>query len=396
MAWTEPGKTKKPEPKNSNSSNQGPPDLEQMLKNFWYKLLGWFTTSARKPGDSKTSGPLAAVNVLLGLAVVGWGVAGIFVVPPAEQTVILQFGRYHATVGPGLHWFPHFIQTKSSADIQKITTYVYQAAILTKDQNIVMVSVDVQYRIANLRNYLFNVVAPERSVQYISASAVRHVIGQIDLNTLLNPDRSSIGEAIAQQINQLLSAANAGIVITNASLFTVAPPEPAVTAFDDAFNAQQDEQRYVAQAHAYVTKIMPATQRETLRLHTAAQAYQQRVVLNARLETIRYLALLPAYHQAPAVTRTRLYLSMMETLLSHTKKVLMATTNLQNTVYLPLDKWFSTDTAAQTAANHADSTTPATDANQTTVPDTNLAGGRPQRPLLRAEPDNYNSQGGAK
>lgn len=257
---------------------------------------------------------------------------------PAERSVVLRFGRYLETVGPGPHWIPQFIESQYKVNEQNIATYYYDAEMLTLDENIVSVAVAVQYRIADAQSYLFNVVNPVLSLQQATASALRQVLGNTTLDAVLTSGREQVRSDVQMQLEKILGFYKTGILVTNVSLQPAKAPEAVKDAFDDAIKAQEDEQRYINQAQAYEKKVIPVAQGQAQRLLAAASAYEQQVVLKAQGDTRRFLAILPEYKKAPAVTRERLYLGTMEQLMSRSSKVLVDLDKSNNLVYLPLDK----------------------------------------------------------
>ena len=344
MSWNEPGKDKK-------NDTQGPPDLDQLFGQFWQKLKEGF--GAKKPSipnkNASSGKPGAIVGVVLGVIILTWAASGIFIVSPAEQGIVLQFGRYHSTVESGPHWIPRFIQSKYVINVQKILTYSYDSQMLTKDQNIVDVSVAVQYRIMDPKAYLFNVSHPLTSLQQATASALRQVIGNTNLDDILTTGRAAVRDAVVAQINEILAIYQPGILITDVALQPAKAPEQVKDAFDDAIKAQEDEQRYINQAEAYAKEVVPAAEGRAKRIHEESEAYRQQIVLTAQGDVARYLAILPTYHDAPEVTRKRLYLNSMQNILENKNKVLLDTQSKQNVLYLPFDKWSAMNPSASKA-----------------------------------------------
>ena len=267
-----------------------------------------------------------------------WALSGIFIVAQAERAVVLRFGKYLETVEPGPHWVPRFIESYTKINEQKISSYSYQSNMLTHDENIVFVSVAVQYRVNKARDYLFNVVAPEVSLQQATASSLRQVIGNTDLEQVLTTGREQVRQSVQKQLNQLLAQYNTGLMITDVSLQPAKAPEEVKPAFDDAINAQEDEERFKSQAHADGLRFEQAARGKGLRLLNEAKAYQKQVVLIAKAKTARYLALLPQFERDPKVTRDRLYFDSMESLLRKATKVFIDTKGGNQVFYLPLDQ----------------------------------------------------------
>lgn len=338
MAWNEPGSGNK-----QNGDEQGPPDLDKAFKELSQKFSGLF--GKKKSGNSQGSGSNDTVNMkpllLVGFIVliVIWIISGIFIVSPAEESVILQFGRYQSTVGPGPHWIPRFIRSETTLNVQKINNYSYSAQMLTKDQNIVDVSVAVQYQISDARDFLFNLVNPTNSVQQATASALRQVIGNTTLDQVLTSGRAVVRQNVMTQLNKVLSLYHAGIRITDVALQPAKAPAEVKDAFDDAIKAQEDEQRYQNQAQAYQNSVLPIAKGKAQRIAEEAIAYAQQTVLQAQAAVVQFNAVYSVYRNAPAVTRERMYLTAIEKVLKNTTKVFVDTKgNNNNLMYLPINK----------------------------------------------------------
>lgn len=319
---------------------QGPPDLDELINKLQQKINSFFGRKKKTPagGDATTkTSNFKWIWFLLFIVVLIWFLSGIFIVSPAKRAAVLRFGKYASTVGPGPHWIPRIIESRRIVNVQNISTFPYKAEMLTKDENIVSVAIAVQYRIANVRDYLFNVVDPNVSLQQATASALRQVIGQTTLDEILTTGREDAREQITQQLNDILNRYHTGLVITDVTLQPAQPPEAVTEAFDDVNKAREDEQRYVNYAKAYQQKVVPIAQGRAARIAREAEAYQQQVILDAKAKTVRFLALLPQYERAPVVTRERLYLDAITAVLSKSTPIVVDTKG-GNVMYLPLDK----------------------------------------------------------
>lgn len=390
MAWNEPGngdndKKDSKDPWTGRPKQSGPPDLEAALRKLRQKLMQLFPANKRggsnmfkggNSGGGMPGGALlakikgAGIGMVVLVLLILWLFWGIFIVNPAEQAVIVRFGKYVGTVGPGPHWLPQFIEAAYPINEQKISTYSYDAEMLTKDENIVSVAVAVQYRIGDARSYLFNVVDPEESLQQATASALRQVIGHTNLTDVLTSGREQIRQSVQDQITKILARYNTGLLVTDVAMQPAKAPEEVKDAFDDAIKAQEDEQRYENQAQSYAMQVEPIAKGQAQRLLADAGAYQQQVVLHAKAETAPFLALLPGYIKAPAVTRERLYLETIESVLANSNKVLVDGQGANNSMfYLPLDKLTATavkqTTPAITVENPPATATPTTSSNVT-------------------------------
>lgn len=363
MAWNESGEDGKKNDQSKSPSNneQGPPNLDEIFGKISQKinsLLG--RKSTPKSGTSQMNPKSAGISIglVLGLIVIIWILSGIFIIEPAEQGVVLLFGKYQRTVEAGPHWIPRFIESETTLNVQKISTYSYAAQMLTQDQNIVDVAVAIQYRIDNANDYLFNVVDPIASLQQATASALRQVIGNTTLDQVLTTGRAEVRDQIMVQLQKTLSIYHAGIIVTDVGLQPARAPEQVKDAFDDAIKAQEDEQRFKNQAEAYAMGVVPIAQGQAKRVLQEAQAYEKQIVLQAQGDVARFLAILPVYQSAPSVTRNRIYLSTIESVLERSNKVFVDTNNGQNLLYLPLNKLMGKGAKVE-ATHNADSVTDA-------------------------------------
>lgn len=388
MAWNEPGGSNDDKDKNQDQGNKdrdpwrgdnkgsgngngggSPPDLDRLLRMIQGKIKaslqksGGTGSDQQPPAMSKKGWTVTIIGALILLAII-WVLAGIFIVSPAQRAVLMTFGKYTSTVGPGPHWIPPFIQTKDVVDVQRIDTYSYESQMLTRDENIVSVAVAVQYRISDPREYLFNVVNPVESLKQATASALRQVIGNSTLDQILTTGREQVRDQVYQQLTQILNSYQAGVMVTDVALQPAKAPDEVKEAFDDAIKAQEDEQRYINQAQAYAMGVEPIAQGQAARILAAASAYQKQVVLKSQADVANYLALLPVYGESPAVTRERMYMDMMQDVLTKSNKVVVDNTG-NNMMYLPLGELLqkqgmaipaSASTAVSTASSAAATT----------------------------------------
>jgi modulator of FtsH protease HflK len=330
-----------------NKSNQGPPDLDKVIQDMFKKIKNLFVDnvstdsedSGSKNASPKGIGFILSFGVLAILVI--WFLFGFYTVGPAEQAVVLKLGKYSRTENPGLHWIPRLFESKYKVNIQQVASYQYVSDMLTEDENIVNVSLVVQYRIDNPKDYLFNVANPEESLKQATASALRQVIGNTTLDDVLTKKRTEIRKRVDDLLKEILSSYHTGILITDAVLQPAKPPEEVTEAFDDAIKAREDEQKFINKADAYSNQVIPKAQGQAKRFAQEADAYKQQVVLNAKAKAARFLAILPIYKQAPAVTKDRLYFDAMESVLAKSSKVIVSKGASNNLLYLPLDKMFA-------------------------------------------------------
>ncbi|BCA94165.1 protease modulator HflK [Legionella antarctica] len=334
MGWNEPEKGKDP----WKGKNQ-PPDLDEAFKRIQEKLkkaFGGGTGQSGNKSSSSSNGGLLAGMVVLAAFVI-WVLSGIFIVDPAEQAAILRFGKYAETVGPGPHWIPRFISSKIVMNVDRVLDYSYSAQMLTRDENLVAVSLAVQYRINDLQQYLFNVANPEESLQQATSSALRQIVGTTTLDQIITEGREVWGNSVQDSLIKILGMYKTGILIVNVSPQPARAPESVQDAFDDAIKAQEDEKRFKEQAYAYAARVVPIAEGNASRIKQEAEAFSKQVVLRAQGEVAEFLALLPQYMIAPKIMVERMYLETMEKVLNSTSKIIVDG-KAGNLLYLPLDK----------------------------------------------------------
>jgi membrane protease subunit HflK len=346
MGWNEPEKGNDPW-----KSKKQPPDLDEALKRIQRQLRHIFLGRRKGNGRFKSeqkggAGAGIFVGGFVFIVFLLWVISGIFIVDPAEQAVILRFGKYVETVGPGPHWIPRLVCSRIVLNVDRVLNYAYSAQMLTSDENLVAVSIAVQYRIADLNEYLFQVANPEESLQQATSSALRQIVGTTTLDQVITEGREIWGNRVQDTLIKTLDVYKTGILIVNVTPQPARAPESVQDAFDDAIKAQEDEKRFKAQADAYAARVVPIAEGNASRIEQEAEAFSQQVVLRAKGETAEFLALLPEYVAAPQITAERMYLESMQKVLSQSSTVVVDS-KAGNLVYLPLDKLSSSPTALQ-------------------------------------------------
>lgn len=334
MGWNDSGN------KNPWGNRQQPPDLEEALRKLQRQIKSLFMG---RRGFAKMKSPIdAAPNGFFGLGLVAliavlWVLSGIFIVNPAEQAVILRLGKYIETVGPGPHWIPSLIYKKVVTNVDRVSDYSYSGQMLTRDENLVSVSIVVQYRIGDLSQYLFNVSDPEESLRQATSSALRQVVGTTTLDQLITAGREVWGSQVQESLVKILERYQTGVQIMSVAPQPARAPENVQSAFDDAIKAQEDERRFIEQARAYEAKVVPIAEGQAKRVFEEAAAYAKQVVLAAEGETAEFLKLLPQYVQAPKVTAERMYIETMQNIMTNNPKVLVDAKHAPN-MYMPFLK----------------------------------------------------------
>ncbi|MDR1968153.1 MAG: FtsH protease activity modulator HflK [Burkholderiaceae bacterium] len=380
---------RRPEPpRGGRGPNQGPPDLDELWRDFNRKLGGLFGDrggngrGGRGGGhqpDMKNAG--MGISLVAGLAVLIWLGTGFFIVQEGEQAVITQFGKYHSTVGAGFNWrLPFPIQQNRTVPVTQIrsvdvgrdsviqATGLRESAMLTQDENIVEIKFAVQYRLNDARAFLFETDNPgDDAVRQAAESAVREVVGKMTMDSAMAEERDQIAPRVRNLMQAILDRYKAGIevVAVNMQQGGVRPPEQVKEAFDDVLKADQDRKRVKNQAEAYANQVVPLATGAAARLKQEAAGYKARVVAQATGDAQRFSSVLAEYQKAPQVTRDRMYLDAMRDIYSGINKIIIDSKSGGNLMYLPLDKVMQAagaapDPAASSAS--AAAAPPATDA----------------------------------
>jgi membrane protease subunit HflK len=350
MAWNEPGGNNNDPWKNKGGRDQGPPDLDEVFKNLMSKF-GKFGGGGNGSSSGKTFGGIGAA-IIFAILVIVWGLSGVYTIREAERGVVLRFGEFSKFVEPGLQWKPTFIDTVRPVDVQTIRSMPSSGSMLTEDENVVRVSMEVQYRIIEPYKYSFAVTSPEESLSQAFDSAIRYVVGHSKMDSVLTSGRELARQSVRDELNGIIESYDMGLAVVDLNFKDARPPEEVKAAFDDAIAAQEDEQRFINEAEAYSREIEPRARGQVNRMGQEAQAYKEQVTLKAQGEIARFEELLPQYLAAPEVTRTRIYLETMEQVYSSTSKILVDTEGTGNMMYLPLDKILERQSGSVAPANN--------------------------------------------
>ena len=340
MAWNEPGGNGKKDPWGGN--DQGPPDLDEILAKLQKKLNGLF---GGKGGGSKSSNPGPGVGIGIGLIIVViiviGAATGFYKVEEAERGVVLRFGAHVDTTEKGLHWRIPMIESVEKVNVAERRQVPYKATVLTQDENIIDLQGSLQYKISNAEKYLFNVRNPETSLNHAIESAIRLSVGQSKMDFIITEGRNEIAFRIQNTVQEIVDQYNTGIAIIEVNIQEVSPPGPVKQAFQDVIQAREDKQRSINEAEAYRNEVLPKARGAAARILEEADAYEKEVVARAEGEAERFTKLLKEYNKAPGITRDRLYLDMMESVLNKSSKVMVDVKGGNNLLYLPLDKLMS-------------------------------------------------------
>lgn len=322
-----------------NQKQDGPPDFEDVIKNLFSRKKKKPNPSNFSGGSGPSKGNAKGVGALIALGavvVVGvWGLSGIYIIKEGEQAAVLRFGEYVRTEGPGFHWYPRFVETVYEQSVDQIKTVSLSREMLTSEENIVSVAFTVNYRISNLKDYLFNVVDPTTMLNQVLDAAVRQIIGQSTLDNIISVDRTQITSEVKTEIEQLLKEYNTGIEIVSVNMQKATAPDPVKAAFDDVIKAREDRNHVINQAESYANKVIPVAEGRKARILDEAKAYKEKLVLQAQADVAQFNALLPEYNKSPNVIEKQIYLSTMQKVLQDNKVFIVEGDGNNNLFYMP-------------------------------------------------------------
>lgn len=340
--WAKPGQKpegqdQNPQPSQQNTNN--PPDLEEIFNNLLKKIGG---NGSNRPNTPRSNTPLPwkkALPLALATGIGFWIATGFYTIKEADRGVVLQFGKLHDIVQPGLNWKPNFIRSVIPVNVEQVRELRTSGSMLTQDENMVKVEMTVQYRVEDPAKYLFSVTNANESLMQATDSALRYVIGNMKMDEILTTGRSIVRERTWKAIDEIIEPYQMGLGIVDVNFQSARPPEEVKAAFDDAIKAQEDEQRYIREAEAYAREKEPIARGNAKRILESANAYKEQVVLDAQGEVARYQRLLPEYLADPKLLRERIYLQTMEEVMAKTPKVMMENGN--NLTVLPMEQLLS-------------------------------------------------------
>ncbi len=346
-------------------SNDGPPDLDEILRKFNQKLGNLFGAKGNSnPGGSPggSGGPSAAMMgssfaLAAGLALSVWLASGFYIVEEGKRGVELRLGRYVQTTQPGPRWhWPYPFESAEVVNVSQVqaveighrnnqkTKVREESLMMTEDQNIVDVQFAVQYTLKSPEEYLFNNRAPDEAVRQVGETAMREIVGKSKMDFVLYEGRGDIAARAKVLMQQILDRYKTGILISIVNLQNAQPPEQVQASFDDAVRAKQDRERLKNEGEAYANDILPKAKGTAARLMEEANGHKQRVIASAQGDASRFTQVLSEYEKAPGVTRERLYLDMMQQVLQSTSKVVVDQKGGNSLLYLPLDKLIQSST----------------------------------------------------
>lgn len=335
--------------------NQGPPDLDELMRNFNQKLGALFGRKGggnggapRGPGFAHFGG---GAGILVGLVVAVWLASGFYIVDQSARGIVLRFGKYTEETQPGARWhLPYPIESAEVISVSQVRTIEIgsrnggkskvpkESLMLTDDANIIDIQFAVQYVLKDPKDYLFNNRSPDDSVMQAAETAIREIVGKNTMDFVLYEGRAQITIHAQKLMQEILDRYKTGISISKVTMQNAQPPKEVQAAFDDAVKASQDRERQKNEGEAYANDVIPKARGAAARLTQEAEGYKQRVIERSEGDASRFRQIVAEYNKAPGVTRERLYLEAVQEIMSNTSKVLVDQKGGNNLLYLPLDK----------------------------------------------------------
>ncbi len=365
----------------ANGRNEGPPDLDELWRDFNRKLTGLFGGKEPPPEPGRGDGPsfqpdMKSAGIGAGLiafvVAMVWAGSGFFIVQEGQQSIVTTFGKYAYTADAGFQWrFPYPVQQHETVPVTQLrsmdigrnsvsaNTGLRDSSMLTQDENIVDIRFTVQYRLKDARAFLFENRDPDKAVEQASESAVREIVGRSKVDSVLYEQRDALAADLMKSVQAQLDRLKAGILVVNVNVQNVQVPEQVQAAFNDAVKAGADRDRFKNEGQAYASDVIPKARGTASRLREEAEGYRQRVIAQAEGDAQRFRSVLAEYQKAPQVTRDRMYIDTMQQVYANVSKVMVDSRSGSNLLYLPLDRLM------QQAQGPAANSTPA----PTAVPD---------------------------
>ncbi|MCG6933777.1 MAG: FtsH protease activity modulator HflK [Gallionella sp.] len=371
------------DPQWGNKNNGGPPDLEELLRKLNAKVASLMggKGGTRKPGSGEPQGFSGGIGLIIGIILLIWLGSGFYIVDASQRGVVLRFGKMSETTMPGPHWhLPYPVETVEIVNVSQVRTVeigyrdnvknkiLNESLMLTDDENIIDIQFAVQYFIKDPADYLFNNRAPDENVHQVAEAAIREVVGKSKMDFVLYEGREQVTDETSKLMQTILDRYKSGILISKVTMQNAQPPEQVQASFDDAVKAGQDRERQKNEGQAYANDVIPRASGAAARLTQEAQGYKQSVIANAEGDVSRFKQILVEYDKAPAVTRERMYLDMMQQVMSHVSKVMVDQKKGNSLLYLPLDKLLD-----KTRAGSADTDGQASSKTDTTQGSDNTA-----------------------
>ncbi len=346
------------DPQWGKKNNGGPPDIEAVLRDINKKISALFGNKGGGTGGTGDTGGggnsnkfNASIGLIAMVVVLIWIASGFYIVDASQRGVVLRFGRFVETTQPGPRWhMPFPIESVEVVNISQVRTVeigyrenvknkiLKESLMLTDDENIIDIQFAVQYFLKDPGEYLFNNRAPDENVRQAAETSIREIVGKNKMDFVLYEGREQVAAATTKLAQDILDRYKSGILLSKVTMQNAQPPEQVQAAFDDAVKAGQDRERQKNEGQAYANDVIPRAKGAAARLMQEAEGYRQRVIASAEGDASRFRQVLVEYERAPAVTRERMYIDMMQQVLTSTSKVMVDQKSGSNLLYLPLDK----------------------------------------------------------
>ncbi|OGT03427.1 MAG: HflK protein [Gallionellales bacterium RBG_16_57_15] len=348
------------DPQWGNRNSGGPPDLEELLRRLNEKIAGMMGGKGSKGGkggevkpggNEPTRGFGPGIGLIAAIAALIWLGSGFYIVDASQRGVVLRFGKLVEVTEPGPRWhLPFPVETAEIVNLSQVRTVevgyrdnvknkmLKESLMLTEDENIIDIQFAVQYFLSDPADYLFNNRMPDENVRQAAETAIREVVGKSKMDFVLYEGREQVAASATKLMQDILDRYKSGILISKLTMQNAQPPEQVQAAFDDAVKAGQDRERQKNEGQAYANDVVPRAKGTAARLIEEAEGYKQSVIANAEGDASRFKQILVEYEKAPAVTRERMYLDMMQQVMGNVSKVMIDQKNGNSLLYLPLDK----------------------------------------------------------
>lgn len=365
------------DPQWGNKNSGGPPDLEELLRKLNEKIAG---VMGGKGGKGKSGGNEPTkkfgpgIGLIAAIAALIWIGSGFYIVDASQRGVVLRFGKYLEATEPGPRWhLPFPVETVEIVNLSQVRTVevgyrdnvknkmLKESLMLTDDENIIDIQFAVQYFLKDPADYLFNNRMPDENVRQAAETAIREVVGKSKMDFVLYEGREQVAASATKLMQDILDRYKSGILISKLTMQNAQPPEQVQAAFDDAVKAGQDRERQKNEGQAYANDVVPRASGTAARLIQEAEGYKQSVIANAEGDASRFKQILVEYEKAPAVTRERMYLDMMQQVMGNISKVMIDQKNGNSLLYLPLDKLIESTRAAGAVADTLPATSQSSD-----------------------------------
>lgn len=343
------------DPQWGKNNNGGPPDLEELLRKLNQKMAGMMGgkggSGNKSGGNTPSPGFAPGIGLIAVIIALVWVGSGFYIVDESQRGVVLRFGKNVEVTQPGPRWhLPFPVETVEIVNLSQVRTVAVgyrdnvknkmlkESLMLTDDENIIDIQFAVQYFLKDPADYLFNNRSPDENVRQAAETAIREVVGKSKMDFVLYEGREQVADSATKLIQEILDRYKSGILISKLTMQNAQPPEQVQAAFDDAVKAGQDKERQKNEGQAYANDVIPRASGTAARLIQESEGYKESVIANAEGDASRFKQVLVEYRKAPAVTRDRMYLDMMQQVMGNVSKVMVDQKNGNSLLYLPLDK----------------------------------------------------------